>query len=130
MQEAFLEEARALGFGGEAKGLFQAYATPGLRPDYYLPVGVRGILVEVEHGKTTINDMHLLDLWKCHVCAEAHYLFLVAAGFGAEPTAGARQALRVRRQAHVDVLHAATTPTCVGRRCSGYRSVGRPVVVG
>lgn len=77
VQEAFLEEARALGFRSEAKGLFQAYATPGLRPDYYLPVGSSGILMEVERGKTTINDMHLLDLWKCHVCAEAHYLFLV-----------------------------------------------------
>lgn len=77
VQEAFLEEARALGFRSEARGLFQAYATPGLRPDYYLPIGSSGILMEVERGKTTINNMDLLDLWKCHVCAEAHYLFLV-----------------------------------------------------
>ena len=57
VQEAFLEEARALGFRSEARGLFQAYATPGLRPDYYLPIGSSGILMEVERGKTTINNM-------------------------------------------------------------------------
>lgn len=35
------------------------------------------MLLEVEKGKTTINNMDLLDFWKCHVCPHAHYLFLL-----------------------------------------------------
>ena len=35
------------------------------------------MLLEVERGKTTINNMDLLDFWKCHVCPQAHYLFLL-----------------------------------------------------
>ena len=45
-----------------------------------MPVSKRsgdgGILLEVERGKTTINNMDLLDLWKCHICREANVLFL------------------------------------------------------
>ena len=33
--------------------------------------------MEVERGKTTINNMDLLDFWKCHLCDHAHYLFLM-----------------------------------------------------
>jgi hypothetical protein len=46
-------------------------------PDYYLPIGDTGILLEVERGKTTINNMDLLDFWKCHLCEHANYLFLM-----------------------------------------------------
>jgi hypothetical protein len=28
-------------------------------------------------GKALANNMDLLDLWKCHICREAHHLFLV-----------------------------------------------------
>jgi hypothetical protein len=42
-----------------------------------MAIGSSGILMEVERGKTTINNMDLLDIWKCHVCSEANYLFLV-----------------------------------------------------
>ncbi len=42
-----------------------------------LPEYSTGIIFEVEQGKTTINNMNLLDLWKCHICAEAHHLFLL-----------------------------------------------------
>jgi len=33
--------------------------------------------MEVERGKTTINNMDLLDFWKCHLCQHADYLFLM-----------------------------------------------------
>jgi len=33
--------------------------------------------MEVERGKTLANNMDLLDIWKCHICREADYLFLV-----------------------------------------------------
>ena len=36
-----------------------------------------GILLEVERGKTTTNNMDLLDFWKCHLCRHADYLFLM-----------------------------------------------------
>ena len=36
-----------------------------------------GILLEVERGKTTTNNMDLLDFWKCHLCKQADYLFLM-----------------------------------------------------
>lgn len=77
VQEAVLEAATPLGFVSEAKGLFGRYATSALRPDYYLPIGDTGILLEVERGKTTINNMDLLDFWKCHLCEHANYLFLM-----------------------------------------------------
>ena len=31
----------------------------------------------MERGKTTINNMDLLDFWKCHLCPDANYLFLL-----------------------------------------------------
>ena len=71
--------ARRLGFERQKKDLFAAYPTR-LRPDWYCPLGeagTGGILLEVERGKALTNNMDLLDLWKCHICREAHHLFLV-----------------------------------------------------
>ena len=31
-------------------------------------------MAEVERGKTTINNMDLLDSWKCHIYQDASYL--------------------------------------------------------
>ena len=76
VQSALLPAAEELGFVNESKGLFGNCKTPGLRPDYFLPVDDTGILLEVEWGKTVKNNMDLLDFWKCHLCEKAHYLFL------------------------------------------------------
>ncbi len=76
VQAAFLPFALELGFTSEAKGLFLEYENK-LRPDYYRQVGDSGILLEVERGKTTTNNMDLLDFWKCHLCRSADYLFLL-----------------------------------------------------
>lgn len=46
-------------------------------PNYFHPLGTTGILLEVERGKTTTNNMDLLDFWKCHICGVACYLFLL-----------------------------------------------------
>ncbi len=77
VQNVLLKKAIDLGFRDEAKGLFKDYANKGLRPDYFMPVGASGILLEVERGKTNINNMDFLDFWKCHICSQAHYLFLL-----------------------------------------------------
>lgn len=76
VQATFLPFALELGFTSEAKGLFKEYANK-LRPDYYRAVADSGILLEVERGKTTTNNMDLLDFWKCHLCTQADYLFLM-----------------------------------------------------
>lgn len=76
VQDTFLEFARGLGFESEKKGLF-AREDLALRPDYFLQLDDTGIILEVERGKTTINNMDLLDFWKCHLCPHAHYLFLL-----------------------------------------------------
>lgn len=75
IQDALLPVATALGFTSEQRGLFHS-SVPGLRPDFYRKIGDSGILLEVERGKTTTNNMDLLDFWKCHLCECAHYLFL------------------------------------------------------
>ncbi len=77
IQELVLSKAAALGFENEKTGLFTNYAVPALRPDYFCRLGDSGILLEVERGKTTTNNMDLLDFWKCHICEHAEYLFLV-----------------------------------------------------
>lgn len=69
--------ASRLGFAPEKKGLFSGYRVPELRPDFFMRVEDAGVLLEIERGKTTTNNMDLLDLWKCHICVEAEYLFLV-----------------------------------------------------
>jgi hypothetical protein len=76
VQATFLPFATELGFRSEAKGLFREYENK-LRPDYYRAVEGSGILLEVERGKTTTNNMDLLDFWKCHLCRTADYLFLM-----------------------------------------------------
>ena len=70
-------ELRRLEFAPEKKGLFKNYAVRSLRPDFYKKVGKSGILVEIERGKTIANNMDILDLWKCHLCPEANFLFMV-----------------------------------------------------
>lgn len=77
VQATFEPFATDLGFKNEAKGLFLDYDNKALRPDYYLPIPGNGIILEVERGKTTTNNMDLLDLWKCHVCLHADHLFLM-----------------------------------------------------
>ncbi len=76
VQEAIRPSAEALGFQREYRGLF-VDSIAGLRPDYFKPLNRGGILLEVERGKTTTNNMDLLDLWKCHICEHANYLFLL-----------------------------------------------------
>jgi hypothetical protein len=75
IQKIFEDKAREWGFASEKNGLFEDYQ---LRPDYYMPLSEgTGILLEVERGKTLANNMDLLDVWKCHICKEANFLFLV-----------------------------------------------------
>lgn len=91
VQAVFLQEATRLGFRDESKGLFISYDS-ALRPDYFREVGDTGIIMEVERGKTTINNMDILDLWKCHICEHAHYLFLmVPAELRQNPTMSPRR---------------------------------------
>lgn len=91
VQGVFLAEATALGFRDESKGLFASYQS-ALRPDYFMPIGDSGIILEVERGKTTINNMDLLDFWKCHICEHADYLFLmVPAELRQNPTMSPRR---------------------------------------
>src|SRR4051794_13850260 len=47
VQATFREQALALGFVDESKGLFAAYES-ALRPDYFRRVGASGIILEVE----------------------------------------------------------------------------------
>ena len=81
IQEVISGKARELGFQSEKKGLFAAYPTSALRPDCYCELDDSGIIMEVERGKTTTNNMDLLDLWKCHICTSAHFLFLIVPQF-------------------------------------------------
>jgi hypothetical protein len=77
IQAILNEEVQRLGFQSEKRGLFRDYQVAPLRPDFYRPVGKSGIILEVERGKTLTNNMDLLDLWKCHLCANADFLFLI-----------------------------------------------------
>ena len=54
------EIAIPLGFKDEKQGLFKKYKDSGLRPDFYKKIGKNGILMEVERGKITTNNM---DYW-------------------------------------------------------------------
>jgi hypothetical protein len=113
IQAAIGPAALKLGFKSERKGLFAEYSASGMRPDYYRPVGTSGILMEVERGKTLANNMDLLDLWKCHVCSSADFLFLVVPkrrprGSGREDSTYARVVKRLetfflpRNRVHVE----------------------------
>lgn len=77
IQNIVKEFVLELGFTSEKKGLFAEYDVAGLRPDYFKPVDNTGILFEVERGKTNANNMDLLDIWKTHICKQAHHLFLM-----------------------------------------------------
>jgi hypothetical protein len=77
IQAILNKEVERLGFQSEKRGLFSDYKVAALRPDFYRRVGKSGIILEVERGKTLTNNMDLLDLWKCHVCAHADFLFLI-----------------------------------------------------
>lgn len=77
IQEVILKDALELGFQSEKRNLFSGYEVAQLRPDYFMAVGDTGILLEVERGKAITNNMDLLDLWKCHICDNARFLFLI-----------------------------------------------------
>ena len=77
IQDIILPKCTELGMSSEKKGLFSNYATAQLRPDYYIPLNSTGLIMEVERGKTTTNNMDLLDIWKCHICEQADYLLMV-----------------------------------------------------
>lgn len=76
VQNVFLPKALELGFHSEKKGLFTSIPTSNLRPDYYRKIKNSGIIIEVERGKTIMNNMDMLDFWKCHLCEHANHLFL------------------------------------------------------
>ena len=65
VQKLIADELVRLKFMPEKRGLFSECEVPSLRPDLYLQLGKSGILVEVERGKTTANNMDFLDVWKC-----------------------------------------------------------------
>jgi hypothetical protein len=77
VQALLRADLEALGFANERAGLFAATPVAALRPDFYRTVGRSGVIAEVERGKTITNNMDLLDLWKCHICAHADFLFLI-----------------------------------------------------
>ncbi|NBJ10929.1 hypothetical protein [Microvirga arsenatis] len=79
IQNCLLSFLKANGFQEEHVGLFGTTNSPNVRPDYCRPSssGRNGIIVEVERGKTTHNNMDMFDIWKCHICDKANYLFLV-----------------------------------------------------
>jgi hypothetical protein len=76
VQDVFLDKALQLGFQSERRNLFNSISTSNLRPDYYRKIGKSGIIIEVERGKTIMNNMDMLDMWKCHLCDVANHLFL------------------------------------------------------
>lgn len=77
VQATFTEFARDLGFVAESTGLFDNYENRAVRPEYFLRLKDTGILMEVERGKTTINNIDFLDFWKCRLCEHANCLFLM-----------------------------------------------------
>lgn len=112
IQAIVCQGAEKLGFATEKKNLFKQYPVPALRPDFYMQVGTTGILLEVERGKTTANNMDLLDLWKCHICEHADFLFLLVPnkrhaqkGNGTRPYAQVKKRLSTffESQNHVNV---------------------------
>lgn len=76
VQIAILEKVKQLGFADERKGLFAERGIK-IRPDYFCRVDETGILIEIELGKTLENNNDVLDIWKCHLCKHADYLFLI-----------------------------------------------------
>ena len=80
---------------------------------YYLDLDETGIILEVERGKTTINNMDLLDFWKCHICVHAHYLILVVpVELRQNPTMTPRNEFRECHEAPCDILRAEELHEC------------------
>jgi len=61
---------------GEVNQRIQNCNVKGTDSQVIQKIGKNGILMEVERGKTTTNNMDLLDIYKCHICEEANHLFL------------------------------------------------------
>ncbi len=76
IEKIIVRYAEKIGFISNKKNLFKDYAVSNLRPDYFMPIGKTGILIEVERGQTSQNNNALKDLWKAHICKEADYLFI------------------------------------------------------
>jgi hypothetical protein len=72
VQKIIDEHLLEFGFVSEKQHLFKKR---NLRPDMFNEKF--GIMVEVERGKIKSNNMHLLDLWKCHINPETKHLFLI-----------------------------------------------------
>jgi hypothetical protein len=53
IQDILLPVLQDLGFKSEKRGLFSNYQVSSLRPDFYKKIGMTGIIVEVERGRTT-----------------------------------------------------------------------------
>ena len=51
-----------LGFTSEKKRLFEKYENKKLRPDLYKKIGKKGIILEVEKGKTLTNNIYIICL--------------------------------------------------------------------
>ena len=53
----------------------------GLKTHFFTDDGrvpaVDGVTFSIQRGKTLANNMDLLDIWKCHICTRANYLFLL-----------------------------------------------------
>ncbi len=77
IQTLLKRKLETLKFVSEKKALFSNSGVPGLTPDLYLEIGKSGILIEVERGKIIANNMDILDIWKCHLCDKADFLFLI-----------------------------------------------------
>lgn len=67
-----------LGFGEEVVLTPQSGLVTHARPDFFFDIGGgRGIIAEVERGRTTTNNHDLKGLWKAHVAPDAQHLFLI-----------------------------------------------------
>jgi hypothetical protein len=76
VEKAVAPVLTGLGFSLKPRGLFSEHDL-AVVPDAYRPLGDSGVLLEVERGMTVTNSRDVYDLWKCHICLRAHYLFLL-----------------------------------------------------
>ena len=127
IQELFVPRAEDLGFSSERKGLFTKYKTSRLRPDFYKSLGRgAGILLEVERGKTTDNNMDLLDYWMrggkrpvsvCAIAIAAERIRVASSGVpnGLLPTGDIlRAGKRDQRSSSLPIWVLKGTPTFLG----------------
>jgi hypothetical protein len=61
--------------GGYVTEIHQKVGSSGFRPDFLSDCG--RVMVEVERGKTLINNMDMYDMWKCHIHPTANHLILL-----------------------------------------------------